>query len=158
MVVPVKSKCGKCDSAIFYVLVEGVRWRALSGDFPAWQTVYTYFRNWRQDGTWLKIHDHLRAWTRIEQERHPSPSEAIIDSQSVKSAALVHQAVGFYGGKLIKGRKRFLTVDTLGHAKAGLGYRSQCDRTRGGQTSAQTGATDGQKGIPVAHHLGRWRI
>ena len=66
------------------------------------------------DGTWLKIHDHLRAWTRIEQERHPSPSEAIIDSQSVKSAALVHQSVGFDGGKLIKGRKRFLTVDTLG--------------------------------------------
>ena len=102
-------------NAIFYVLVEGVRWRALPGDFPAWQTVYTYFRNWRQDGTWLKIHDHLRAWTRIEQERHPtSPSSAFIDSQSVKSAALVHQSVGFDGGKLIKGRKRFLTVDTLG--------------------------------------------
>jgi len=38
-------------NAIFYVLVEGVRWRALPGDFPAWQTVYTYFRNWRKDGT-----------------------------------------------------------------------------------------------------------
>ena len=76
-------------NAIFYLLVEGVRWRALPGDFPAWQTAYTYFRNWRKDGTWLKIHDHLREWTRIEQERHPSPSEAIIDSQSVKSAAIV---------------------------------------------------------------------
>jgi len=101
-------------NAIFYVLVEGVRWRALPGEFPAWQTVYTYFRNWRKDGTWLKIHDLLRQWSRIEHERHPNPSEAIIDSQSVKSAAGVAQAVGFDGAKLLKGRKRFLTVDTLG--------------------------------------------
>lgn len=101
-------------NAIFYVLVEGVRWRALPGDFPPWQTVYTYFRNWRKDGTWVKIHDSLREWTRIEQERHPSPSEAIIDSQSVKSAAMVSQSVGYDAGKRIKGRKRFMTVDTLG--------------------------------------------
>ncbi len=101
-------------NAIFYVLVEGVQWRALPGDFPAWQTVYTYFREWRQDGTWLQIHDRLREWTRIEQERHRRPSEAIIDSQSVKSAAMVSQSVGYDAGKQIKGRKRFMTVDTLG--------------------------------------------
>ena len=82
-------------NGIFYILVEGVRWRSLPGDFPPWQTVYTYFRNWRKDGTWLKIHDSLRNWTRIEMERHPSPSEAIIDSQSVKSAAMVSLSVGF---------------------------------------------------------------
>ena len=101
-------------NAIFYVLVEGVQWRALHGDFPVWQTVYTYFRNWHKDGMWLKIDDSLRDWIRIEQERHPSPSEAIIDSQSVKSAAMVSQSVGFDAGKKIKGRKRFMTVDTLG--------------------------------------------
>ena len=101
-------------NAIFYILVEGVRWRALPGDFPAWQTVYTYFRQWRKDGTWVQIHDRLREWTRLEQERHRSPSEAVIDSQSVKSAAGVSQAVGYDAGKQIKGRKRFMTVDTLG--------------------------------------------
>ncbi len=101
-------------NAIFYLLCEGCQWRALPGDFPSWQTVYTYFRNWRKDGTWLHIHDRLREWTRIEQERHPSPSEAIIDSQSVKSAAMVSQSVGYDAGKQIKGRKRFMTVDTLG--------------------------------------------
>jgi transposase len=101
-------------NAIFYVLVEGVRWRALPGDFPAWQTVYTYFRNWRMDGTWLRIHERLYQWTRIEQDRHPSPSEAIVDSQSVKSAAGVCEPVRFDSGKQIKGRKRFVTVDTLG--------------------------------------------
>ncbi len=88
--------------------------RSLPGNFPAWQTVYTYFRNWRKNGTWLNIHDSLRNWTRIEQQRDRSPSEAIIDSQSVKSAAMVSQSVGFDAGKKIKGRKRFLTVDTLG--------------------------------------------
>ncbi len=101
-------------NAMFYVLCEGIRWRALPGDLPAWQTVYTYFRNWRIDRTWLQIHDRLREWTRIEQQRHPSPSSAIIDSQSVKSAAMVSQSVGFDAGKQIKGRKRFMTVDTLG--------------------------------------------
>ena len=118
-------------NAIFYILLEGVRWRSLPGDFPRWQTVYTYFRNWRKarrreyslwqtlrkDGTWLHIHDSLREWTRIEIERHPSPTFAIIDSQSaklagestlsgrlcVKSAAMVSQSVGFDVGNKIRG-------------------------------------------------------
>lgn len=65
-------------------------------------------------GTWRNIHDRLREWTRIEQNRQPSPTEAILDSQSVKSAAGVSQQVGFDSGKVIKGRKRFSRVDTLG--------------------------------------------
>jgi transposase len=115
-------------NAIFYVLTQGCTWRNLPGDFPAWQTVYTYFRNWRLDGTWVTIHERLRDWVRSEQERKPDPSEAIIDSQSVKTAAMVNQAVGYDAGKQIKGRKRaarfggnlppksclFVTVDTLG--------------------------------------------
>jgi len=94
--------------------------RANLCDFPAWQTVYTYFRNWSQDGTWLKIHDHLREWTRIEQERHWSPSEAIIDSQSVKSAAMVSQEVGFDAAKVIKGRKRTSSSGYVGISPAGI--------------------------------------
>lgn len=101
-------------NAIFYVLCEGCRWRSLPHDFPNWQTVYTYFRNWRIDGTWIQMHDHLREWVRVDEDREASPSEAIIDSQSVKTAVMVSEQVGFDAGKLIKGRKRFLTVDTLG--------------------------------------------
>ena len=86
----------------------------MPGDFPAWQTVYTYFRNWRIDGTWVQIHDHLHQWVRLDNEREISPSEAIVDSQSVKTAALVSEAVGYDAAKQIKGRKRHLTVDTLG--------------------------------------------
>ena len=51
-------------------------------------------------GTWLQIHDRLREWTRIEHERHRSPSEAIIDCHCVKSAAMVGQAVGYDAGKM----------------------------------------------------------
>lgn len=32
-------------NALLYVLVEGVRWRSLPRDFPAWPTVYGYFRS-----------------------------------------------------------------------------------------------------------------
>jgi hypothetical protein len=38
----------------------------------------------------------------------------VIDSQSVKSAAFMHQAVGYGAGKKMKGRKPFATVHTLG--------------------------------------------
>ena len=93
-------------NAIFYVLVQGCKWRDLPGDFPAWQTVYTYFRNWRIDGTWIEIHDRLRLWTRVDHQRLPSPSEAIVDSQSVETATMIHQAVGYDAAKKIKGRKR----------------------------------------------------
>ncbi|MBW4443533.1 MAG: IS5 family transposase [Plectolyngbya sp. WJT66-NPBG17] len=101
-------------NAIFYLLTQGCTWRNLPGDFPAWQTVYRYFRAWRKDGTWLVLHNRLRVWVRVASERSASPSEAIADSQSVKSAAMVNQAVGYDAVKVIKGRKRFLTVDTLG--------------------------------------------
>lgn len=101
-------------NAIFYVLCEGCRWRSLPHEFPNWQTVYTYFRNWRIDGTWVQIHDHLHQWVRVDQQRFVSPSEAVIDSQSIKTAAMVSEQVGFDAGKVIKGRKRFLSVDTLG--------------------------------------------
>ena len=57
---PRKVEMWEVINAIFYVMCEGCRWRALPGDFPNWQTVYTYFRNWRQDGTWVRIHDRLR--------------------------------------------------------------------------------------------------
>jgi putative transposase len=101
-------------NAIFYLLTQGCTWRNLPGDFPAWQTVYTYFRNWRLDGTWFAIHERLRDWVRSQQQRQPEASEAIIDSQSVKAVAMVNQSVGYDAGKQIKGRKRFVTVDTLG--------------------------------------------
>jgi transposase len=101
-------------NAIFYLVAEGCRWRAMPHDFPPWQTVYTYFRAWKKDGTWVQIHDALHDRCRVIVGREISPSEVMLDSQSVKSATRVHIAVGFDAAKLIKGRKRHLTVDCLG--------------------------------------------
>jgi len=57
----------------------------MSHDLPKWQTVYTYFRNWWQDGTWSRINDHLRREVRIAEGRDPEPSAALMDSQTVKT-------------------------------------------------------------------------
>lgn len=145
-------------NAIFYVLVEGVRWRGLPGDFPPWQTVYTYFRNWRKDGTWLHIHDSLREWTRIDGQRHSNPSEAIIDSQSVKSAAMVSQCVGFDAAKKIKGRKRFMTVDTLGLVLRVFVTAASVGEREGGKQVLKRVKQSSQKLISFDNNLGGWRL
>jgi len=72
-------------NAIFYVVRGGGSWRMLPKDFPPYQTVYDYFRRWRRDGTWTKIHDTLRDRLREKEGREASPSAAIIDSQSAKT-------------------------------------------------------------------------
>ncbi len=73
-------------NAILYVDRTGCQWRALPHDFPPWSTVWTYFRTWRNDGTWERIHTALREAVRVKQGREPTPSAAIIDSQSVKTS------------------------------------------------------------------------
>ena len=72
-------------NAIFYVLRSGCAWRMLPHDFPPYSTVYMYFKQWREDGTWEKIHDLLRDRVRRREGRKKSPSAAIVDSQSVKT-------------------------------------------------------------------------
>ena len=72
-------------NAIFYLERSGCAWRLLPHDFPKWETVYTYFRNWKLDGTWDRIHDTLRDATRQLDGRNEEPSAGIIDSQSVKT-------------------------------------------------------------------------
>lgn len=99
----------------------GCAWRWLPHDYPAWQTVYHYFRTWRKDGTWERIHNQLYHWVRVSEGRSPTASAAILDSQSVETATMVAKKVGFDAGKLVKGRKRHLLVDTLGLKSNGGG-------------------------------------
>jgi len=72
--------------AILYLDRTGGQWRALPHEFAAWSTVWSYFRKWRTDGTWKRIHTALREQVRVKQGRQPTPSAAIIDSQSVKTS------------------------------------------------------------------------
>jgi len=73
-------------NAILYFVRTGCQWRNLPHDFPPWGTVHYYYRRWRLDGTWRKVHDDLREQVRTEKEgREATPSAAIIDSQSVKT-------------------------------------------------------------------------
>ena len=62
-----------------------LRWRLLPHDLPPWQTVYHYFRFWRQQGLWEQIHRVLYVQERTRQGRRPTPSAAILDSQCVKT-------------------------------------------------------------------------
>ena len=72
-------------NAMLYWLRAGCAWRLLPHDLPPWQTVYHYFRCWRLEGRWAHLVGVLRARERVRQGRRPTPSAAILDSQSVKS-------------------------------------------------------------------------
>jgi transposase len=99
---------------ILYILVSGCAWRLMPKEYPPASTVYYYFSKWRNDGSWKRINDRLVEWVRLLEDREPSPSVASVDSQTVPTAVMVHEAVGYDAGKKLKGRKRFTLVDTFG--------------------------------------------
>ena len=73
-------------NGLLYVLSTGCQWAAMPKDLPPKSTVYDYFDLWSWDGTLARIHDALYLACREQAGREPSPTAAIIDSQSVKSA------------------------------------------------------------------------
>src|SRR4030095_393640 len=99
-------------NGILYVNKTGCQWRMLPKDFGPWETIYGYFRRWRQAGVWGRVMDTLRRWERQRQGRLPDPSACCADSQSIKTATQ-DEDVGFDGHKKIKGRKPHIMVDIL---------------------------------------------
>jgi putative transposase len=100
-------------NAMLYIVVSGCQWRMLPKDYPKWQRVYHYFRQWRDDGTWQRIHDTLRAAVRRKAGCYKYATAGALDSQRVTTT----QVPGIRGddsGTHGKGRTRHLLVDTLG--------------------------------------------
>ena len=108
----------RSSTAWVYILSTGCQWRALPKDLPPRSTVHDYLGLWNWDGTLDRIDHALYLKCREKAAREASPTACIIDSQSVKSAekgglaSISHER--FDAGKLIKGKKRHVLVDTQG--------------------------------------------
>ncbi len=100
-------------NAIFYVLSNGIKWRAMPHDLPPWSTVYGYFRRWRLLGYWQRWNAALRKRLTRRLGRKAEASAAILDSQSIKTAEGGDNR-GYDANKRCSGRKRHILVDTLG--------------------------------------------
>src|SRR4051812_48196378 len=93
-------------NGILYLNRSGCSWRLLPREFPPWGTVHYYYRRFRLDGSWQYIHDKLPERVRREDGRKPTPSAAVIDSQSIKTAAAQK------GGRMATTRARKSRVES----------------------------------------------
>ncbi|MBL6459620.1 IS5 family transposase, partial [Belnapia sp. T6] len=75
--------------------------------------IYGYMRAFLRDGVWESIRHHIVVMLREGAGREPSPTAAILDTQSVKTTESGGSR-GYDAAKKVKGRKRHVAVDTQG--------------------------------------------
>jgi len=83
---PRKYELRRVVDAMLYVVKTGCQWRQMPANFPPWQSVHQQFRAWRDSGVWERVGKALREQGRKAQGRNATPTVAILDSQSAKTA------------------------------------------------------------------------
>ena len=151
---PPKWQLIKILNAILYVVRSGCAWRMLPHEFPPWQSVYYHFAKWKTSGLWKQIHDALVIENRIKAGRNPTPSAAVIDSQSVKTTEIPRER-GYDAGKKVNGRKRHILVDTMGLI---IGYYCSHCRYPGPGWCQTAFRTCNRLFSEIEACMGRWRI
>src|SRR6478752_4793047 len=127
-------------NGLMYILSTGCQWRAIPKDLPPKSSVYDYFDLWTYDGTLERIHHALYEQCRDREQRQASPTAAIIDSQSVKSAEKGGRALIRTGsGQEDQGQEaahscRHIRPAAPRHRSSGRHSRSRWRRSRHGDT------------------------
>ncbi len=97
--------------ALFYLLRSGCSWRMLPHDLPPWQTVYTYFQQWRRH---LGAHPYALARAGTHRGRTRGPTQCSDHRQSIGQDDRKRGIRGYDAGKRVNGRNRHILVDTMG--------------------------------------------
>jgi len=110
---PRKVDLRRVMEAILFIVSTGCQWRSLPKEFPPYSTVQSYFYSWRDTGRWQRIVAALVRYARRKLGHKPTPTAAVIDSQSAATTQAGGPR-GFDAGKRVCGRKRHIVTDTNG--------------------------------------------